>query len=146
MVMLITSVVALRRQFGDALKLAAGACPVLMPGVVNHVGRLCLHCDGPVEPFARFERAGARCNARKRCEAEQDRQKVLAANLERNRISAAMQTEVLTTLESVIAQADEGLVMLNAEPAPDSDADCSAAFTVDWRTRACRIWLACVSC
>ena len=52
--------------------------------------------------------------------AEQERQKVLAANLERNRISAAMQTEVLTTLESVIAQADEGLVMLNAEPAPDS--------------------------
>ncbi|MFR8924852.1 MAG: hypothetical protein ACLVG8_02325 [Bifidobacterium longum] len=55
--------------------------------------------------------------------AEQDRQKVLAANLERNRIGTAMQTEVLTTLESVIAQADEGLVMLNAEPAPDSDAD-----------------------
>ncbi|UVT06683.1 histidine kinase [Bifidobacterium breve] len=60
--------------------------------------------------------------------AEQERQKVLAANLERNRISAAMQTEVLTTLESVIAQADEGLAMFNAEPAPDS-VQIAAAFT-----------------
>ena len=50
--------------------------------------------------------------------AEQDRQKVLAANLERNRIGTAMQAEVLNTLESVITQADDGLAMLNSEPAP----------------------------
>jgi signal transduction histidine kinase len=59
---------------------------------------------------------------------EQERRKVLAANLERNRISAAMQTEVLTTLESVIAQADNGLVMLSAVPEPDS-ARIAASFT-----------------
>lgn len=40
--------------------------------------------------------------------AEQERQKVLAANLERNRIGTAMQAEVLNTLESVITQADDG--------------------------------------
>ena len=37
--------------------------------------------------------------------AEQERQKVLAANLERNRIGTAMQAEVLNTLESVITRA-----------------------------------------
>lgn len=61
--------------------------------------------------------------------AEQDRQKVLAANLERNRIGTAMQAEVLNTLESVITQADDGLAMLNSEPAPDSE-QIIAAFTV----------------
>lgn len=60
--------------------------------------------------------------------AEQERQKVLAANLERNRISTAMQAEVLNTLESVIAQADDDLAMLNAEPTPDSE-QIAAAFT-----------------
>ncbi len=69
------------------------------------------------------------CNARKRCKAEQERQKVLAANLERNRIGTTMQTEVLNTLESVITQADDGLAMLNSEPAPDSE-QIIAAFTV----------------
>ena len=68
--------------------------------------------------------------------AEQERQKVLAANLERNRISATMQTEVLTTLESVIAQADEGLVMLNAEPAPDSMQIAAAFAAIGARGRA----------
>ena len=61
---------------------------------------------------------------------------MLAANLERNRISAAMQTEVLTTLESVIAQADEGLVMLNAEPAPDSMQIAEAFAAIGARGRA----------
>lgn len=61
--------------------------------------------------------------------AEQDRQKVLAANLERNRIGTAMQAEVLNTLESVITQVDDGLAMLNSEPAPDSE-QIIAAFTV----------------
>ena len=61
--------------------------------------------------------------------AEQERQKVLAANLERNRIGTAMQAEVLNTLESVITQADDGLAMLNSEPAPDSE-QIIAAFTV----------------
>ena len=60
---------------------------------------------------------------------EQERQKVLAANLERNRIGTAMQAEVLNTLESVIPQADDGLAMLNSEPAPDSE-QIIAAFTV----------------
>ena len=77
--------------------------------------------------------------------AEQERQKVLAANLERNRISAAMQTEVLTTLESVIAQADEGLVMLNAEPAPDS-MQIEAAFAAIGARGARRIGSYGVSC
>ena len=61
--------------------------------------------------------------------AEQERQKVLAANLERNRIGTAMQAEVLNTLESVITQADDGLAMLNSEPVPDSE-QIIAAFTV----------------
>ena len=61
--------------------------------------------------------------------AEQERQKVLAANLERNRIGTAMQAEVLNTLESVITQADDGLAMLNSEPAPDGE-QIIAAFTV----------------
>lgn len=88
----------------------------LLPGVgIMLVGFACI-------AMARWSRSrGANALVLLRREealrAEQERQKVLAANLERNRISAAMQTEVLTTLESVIAQADEGLVMLNAEPA-----------------------------
>ena len=68
--------------------------------------------------------------------AEQERQKVLAANLERNRIGTAMQAEVLNTLESVITQADDGLAMLNSEPVPDSE-QIIAAFTVIGGTRAC---------
>ncbi|WP_236029015.1 DUF7134 domain-containing protein [Bifidobacterium miconisargentati] len=59
--------------------------------------------------------------------AERERQKVLAANLERERIGAAMQAEVMATLESVIVQADEGLAMLNASPAPDG-AQIAASF------------------
>ena len=61
--------------------------------------------------------------------AGQGGQKVLAANLERNRIGTAMQAEVLNTLESVITQADDGLAMLNSEPAPDGE-QIIAAFTV----------------
>ncbi|KAB8292822.1 DUF7134 domain-containing protein [Bifidobacterium avesanii] len=45
--------------------------------------------------------------------AEQAKQKVLAANMERNRIGAAIQAEVTTTLTGVINQADAGLAMLD---------------------------------
>ena len=55
-----------------------------------------------------------------------------------------MQTEVLTTLESVITQADDGLVMLNSEPAPDS-MQIAAAFT-RLALGGVPHWLVCVSC
>lgn len=45
--------------------------------------------------------------------AEQAKQRVLAANMERDRISASIQTEVTTTLTSVSAQAEAGLAMLD---------------------------------
>lgn len=107
----------------------------LLPGVgIMLVGFACI-------AMARWSRSrGANALVLLRREealrAEQERQKVLAANLERNRISAAMQTEVLTTLESVIAQADEGLVMLNAEPAPDSMQIAEAFAAIGARGRA----------
>ncbi len=47
-----------------------------------------------------------------------------------------MQTEVLNTLESVITQADEGLAMLNAEPAPDSMQIAEAFTAIGERGRA----------
>lgn len=57
---------------------------------------------------------------------ERERQKTIAANLERERISAAMQTEVTATLGTVITQADNGLAMLDTSPTAD---DIAAAFT-----------------
>lgn len=45
--------------------------------------------------------------------AEQEKQRVLAANMERDRISASIQTEVTTTLTSVIDQAAKGLGMMD---------------------------------
>lgn len=45
--------------------------------------------------------------------AEQDKQRVLAANMERDRISANIQAEVTATLTSVIDQTAEGLRMLD---------------------------------
>ena len=47
--------------------------------------------------------------------AEEEQQKVLAANVERERIAAAIQTEVSNTLDTVIEQADKGLRMLDAQ-------------------------------
>ncbi|MDN5979512.1 sensor histidine kinase [Bifidobacterium mongoliense] len=44
--------------------------------------------------------------------AEEDKQRILAANMERNRIGASIQDEVNATLMSVRDQADEGLRML----------------------------------
>ncbi|WP_241519582.1 sensor histidine kinase [Bifidobacterium callitrichidarum] len=68
--------------------------------------------------------------------AERERQKVLAANLERERIGAAMQAEVMATLESVIVQADEGLTMLNASPAPDGTQIAASFAAIGARGRA----------
>ncbi len=57
--------------------------------------------------------------------AEEDKQRILAANMERNRIGASIQDEVNATLMSVRDQADEGLRMLEgyeerrAEPSSD---------------------------
>lgn len=58
--------------------------------------------------------------------AEQDKQKVLAANMERDRISANIQAEVTDTLNGVIDQAVAGLTMLDdcagrgQTPSPES--------------------------
>ncbi|PLS26230.1 DUF7134 domain-containing protein [Bifidobacterium parmae] len=53
--------------------------------------------------------------------AEEDRRKVLAANVERDRIGAAMRSEVAATLGTVIDCADEGLAMLDGTPAPSPE-------------------------
>ncbi|MBT1172060.1 histidine kinase [Bifidobacterium sp. MA2] len=53
--------------------------------------------------------------------AEEARQKVLAANMERERIGAAMRSEVAATLDAVIDRADEGLAMLGEIPAPSPE-------------------------
>lgn len=45
--------------------------------------------------------------------AEQEKQRILAANMERNRISASIQAEVTATLNSVINQAVDGIRMLD---------------------------------
>lgn len=57
---------------------------------------------------------------------EQEKQKVMAANLERERISAAMQSEVSATLGTVITQTDDGLAMLKNNP---SSEEIASAFT-----------------
>ena len=63
--------------------------------------------------------------------AEQEKQRILAANMERDRISASIQAEVTATLNSVISQAVDGIRMLDAAEAqgkePTSD-EISAAF------------------
>ena len=46
--------------------------------------------------------------------AEQEKQRILAANMERDRISASIQAEVTATLNSVINQAVDGIRMLDA--------------------------------
>ncbi|NEG54707.1 sensor histidine kinase [Bifidobacterium platyrrhinorum] len=53
--------------------------------------------------------------------AEEDRRKVLAANMERERIGAAMRSEVAATLGTVIDRADEGLAMLDGTPVPSPE-------------------------
>lgn len=47
--------------------------------------------------------------------AEQERVKVLSANLERERIGAAIQAEVSATLDTVVAQADAGLALFEKQ-------------------------------
>lgn len=65
--------------------------------------------------------------------AEQEKQRILAANMERDRISASIQAEVTATLNSVISQAVDGIRMLDAAEAqgkePTAD-EISAAFKV----------------
>ena len=46
--------------------------------------------------------------------AEQEKQRILAANMERDRISTSIQAEVTATLNSVINQAVDGIRMLDA--------------------------------
>ena len=53
--------------------------------------------------------------------AERERRKTLAANLERERIGEAMQSEVAETLERVVARAEEGLAMVEGMDAPDAE-------------------------
>lgn len=58
--------------------------------------------------------------------AEQEQQKIFAANMERNRISSSIQAEVTETLTSVIATADDGLSAFDSceargdEPSPET--------------------------
>lgn len=63
--------------------------------------------------------------------AEQEKQRILAANMERDRISASIQVEVTATLNSVINQAVDGIRMLDRAEAqgkePTAD-EISAAF------------------
>lgn len=63
--------------------------------------------------------------------AEQEKQRILAANMERDRISASIQAEVTATLNSVLSQAVGGIRMLDAAEAqgkePTAD-EISAAF------------------
>lgn len=63
--------------------------------------------------------------------AEQEKQRILAANMERDRISASIQAEVTATLNSVINQAVDGIRMLDRVEAqgkePTSD-EISTAF------------------
>lgn len=63
--------------------------------------------------------------------AEQEKQRILAANMERDRISASIQAEVTATLNSVISQAVDGIHMLDSAEAqgkePTAD-EISAAF------------------
>lgn len=63
--------------------------------------------------------------------AKQEKQRILAANMERDRISASIQAEVTATLNSVISQAVGGIRMLDAAEAqgkePTAD-EISAAF------------------
>ena len=53
--------------------------------------------------------------------AEESKQKVLAANMERERIGAATRSEVASTLDAVIAKADEGLSMFGHDDAPSPE-------------------------
>lgn len=72
--------------------------------------------------------------------AERDKQKVLAANMERDRISAAIQTEVTETLNGVIDRASAGIAMLDeaeqagAHPSPEAISDAFAAIGKQGRT------------
>lgn len=50
---------------------------------------------------------------------EEAKQKVLAANMERARISATMQNDIADTLHGVSAKARQGLRMLDAEPSAE---------------------------
>ena len=63
---------------------------------------------------------------------EQNKQRILAANMERNRISANIQTEVSTTLTAVIDQAVAGIRMLDdaeAQGVTPSAESITSAFT-----------------
>ncbi|WP_165782787.1 sensor histidine kinase [Bifidobacterium margollesii] len=50
---------------------------------------------------------------------EEAKQKILAANMERNRISTNIQSDVTDTLRAVIARAEHGLSMLDEDPSPE---------------------------
>ena len=63
--------------------------------------------------------------------AEQEKQRILAANMERDRISANIQAEVTATLNSVISQAVDGIRMLDRAEAQGKETtadEISAAF------------------
>ncbi|WP_133122358.1 histidine kinase [Bifidobacterium simiarum] len=50
---------------------------------------------------------------------EEAKQKILAANMERNRISANIQSEVTDTLRAVSGKTESGLRMLDEDPSPE---------------------------
>ena len=87
---------------------------------------------GTMGPIQRIERAGA-ASPRGGVRAEQAKQRILAANMERDRISESIQSEVTMTLTSVIDQAVAGLRMLDdcerhgEQPSPGAISEAFAA-------------------
>lgn len=111
---------------------------------VTYAGTVGVMCLGTIA-LARWRRSSgsnvlvlqARAEA---LQAEQAKQRILAANMERDRISANIQSEVTQTLTSVIDQAAAGLRMLDEaeargeEPSPESINDSFAAIGRQGRT------------
>lgn len=92
----------------------------LLPGVMLWL--CCLACVA----LARWARARGTdaLVLRQRGEAlraERERRKTLAANLERERIGAAMQSEIAETLERVVERAEDGLAMVEGMEAADAE-------------------------
>ena len=120
---------------------AAGNAAIIGVTYAGTVGVMCL---GAIA-LARWRRSSgsnvlvlqARAEA---LQAEQAKQRILAANMERDRISANIQSEVTQTLTSVIDQAAAGLRMLDEaeargeEPPPESINDSFAAIGRQGRT------------
>ncbi|MBT1181885.1 histidine kinase [Bifidobacterium sp. CP2] len=114
------------RTISDALtELAYGIPPAWLPTSLVAGGMMLLTCLACMA-MAEWRRSSDSdvLVLRQREEAlraEESRQKVLAANMERERIAVAMRAEVAATLDAVSARADEGLAMLAGDPRPSPE-------------------------